>query len=145
VEAQECKQDRVISSTDYDNAAWCLNTGTNLWLSLLTSNQICDRVGSILGSFAKLRKATISFVMSVSPSAWNISAPTGRKSMEFDICLSKICWENSRLIKILPKKNGTLHEYQRKFMKISGQILLRMRNVSEKILLRKSKHTFYIQ
>ena len=44
---------------------------------------------SILGAFAKLRKTTISFVMSVrlsvSPSAGNNSAPTGRIFMKFDI------------------------------------------------------------
>jgi len=43
----------------------------------------------LLGSFAKLRKATISFVMciclSVRPSEWNNSAPTGRIFMKFDI------------------------------------------------------------
>ena len=42
-----------------------------------------------LGAFAKLRKATISFVMSVRPSvclyAWNNRAPTGRILMKFDI------------------------------------------------------------
>jgi hypothetical protein len=42
-----------------------------------------------LGDFAKLRGATIGFVMSVSPSvrpsAWNNSAPTGRIFMTFDI------------------------------------------------------------
>jgi hypothetical protein len=40
-----------------------------------------------LGAFAKLRKATISFVMSVRPcpSAWNNSAHTGRIIMKFDI------------------------------------------------------------
>jgi hypothetical protein len=37
------------------------------------------------GAFAKLRKATISFVMSIRLSAWNISAPTGRIFMKFDI------------------------------------------------------------
>jgi len=41
------------------------------------------------GAFAKLRGATISFVMCVSlsvrPSAWNNSAPTGRIFMKFDI------------------------------------------------------------
>ena len=31
-----------------------------------------------LGAFAKFRKAIISFVMPVRPSAWNNSAPTGR-------------------------------------------------------------------
>ena len=39
----------------------------------------------LLGVFAKLRLATISFVMSVRPSAWNNSAPTRRIFMTFDI------------------------------------------------------------
>ena len=38
---------------------------------------------SFLGAFAKLRKATISFVVSVRLSAWN-SALTGKILMEFD-------------------------------------------------------------
>jgi len=42
-----------------------------------------------LGAVAKLRKAILSFVMyicpSVRPSAGNISVPTGRISMNFDI------------------------------------------------------------
>jgi len=41
------------------------------------------------GVFAKLRKTTVSFVMSVRlsacPSAWNTSAPIGRISMKFNI------------------------------------------------------------
>ena len=37
------------------------------------------------GPFAKLRKATISFVMSVRLSAWNNSAPTGRFFVKFYI------------------------------------------------------------
>jgi hypothetical protein len=54
-----------------------------------------------LDAFAKLRKATISFDISVSPSvsasAWNSSAPTEMTFMKFDI------WgflENSSFIKI---------------------------------------------
>jgi hypothetical protein len=39
----------------------------------------------ILGAFTKLRKATISFVKSVSPSAWKSSAPTGRIFLKFGI------------------------------------------------------------
>jgi hypothetical protein len=62
----------------------------------------------LLGAFAKLRKATISFVMSfrLSPrlyvrlSAWNNSAPTGRIFMKFVISVSKICPENPSCIKI---------------------------------------------
>jgi hypothetical protein len=38
-----------------------------------------------LGALAKLRKAAISFVMSVCPSAWNNSASTGRIFVKFDI------------------------------------------------------------
>jgi len=47
---------------------------------------------SLVGAFAKLRTATISFVMSVCPSvrrsAWINSAPTGRIFMKFDIWIS---------------------------------------------------------
>jgi len=35
--------------------------------------------------FRKLRRADISFVTSVRPSAWNKSAPTGQISMKFGI------------------------------------------------------------
>jgi hypothetical protein len=38
-----------------------------------------------LGAFAKFRKATVSFVMSVCLSACNSSATTGRIFMKFDI------------------------------------------------------------
>jgi hypothetical protein len=38
-----------------------------------------------LGTFAKLRKVTISFVMSVCPSAWNNSVSIGRIFMKFGI------------------------------------------------------------
>jgi len=38
-----------------------------------------------LGTFANLRTATLSVVMSVCPSAWNNSAPNGRIFMKFDI------------------------------------------------------------
>jgi hypothetical protein len=39
----------------------------------------------VLDAFAKLRKASISFVLSVCLSAWSISAPTGRIFIELDI------------------------------------------------------------
>jgi hypothetical protein len=46
---------------------------------------------TVLNAFAKFRKATIRFVMSVCLSvclsAWNNSTPTGRIFMKFDICL----------------------------------------------------------
>ena len=40
---------------------------------------------SFLGAVSKLRTAIISFFMSVRPSAWNNSAPTGRILMKFCI------------------------------------------------------------
>jgi hypothetical protein len=41
--------------------------------------------GMLLGAFAKLRKATVSFVMSVRPPALNTSALTERIFTKFDI------------------------------------------------------------
>ena len=59
-----------------------------------------------LGAFAKFRKATTSFVMSVRPSTWN-SVPTGRIFMKFDIeYLSKICREIVQLSLNPDKNNG---------------------------------------
>jgi len=54
-----------------------------------------------LGAFEKLGNATISYVMSVCPSAWNNSVPTGRILMKFDIwAFSENLSENSCLVKI---------------------------------------------
>jgi len=39
-----------------------------------------------IGTFAKLRKATFSFIMSVRLSAWNTSPPTGRIFLKYGIC-----------------------------------------------------------
>jgi hypothetical protein len=44
-----------------------------------------DGVATFLDAFAKLRKATISFVLSVRLFAWNNSTPTRRIFMKFDI------------------------------------------------------------
>jgi len=41
-------------------------------------NTLCGQNVEFLGAFAKFRKATVYFVMSVRPSAWNNLAPTGR-------------------------------------------------------------------
>jgi hypothetical protein len=38
-----------------------------------------------LGAFTKLRKTAAGFAVSVCPSAWNISAPTGQIFIKFDI------------------------------------------------------------
>jgi len=41
----------------------------------------------IVGEFAKFRKATITFVMSVCPSAWDTTIPTGGILIGFAICV----------------------------------------------------------
>ena len=103
---------------------------------------------SILGAFAKLRKATISFVMhvrpSVSPSAWNNSASTGRIFIKLHI------WpffENlSRKFKFHynpTEITGTLNEDVFTFMIISRLILLTKRNVSDKSC-RESENTHFM-
>jgi len=42
-------------------------------------------VGLLLDEFSKLRKATVSFILSVCPFAWNNSAPIGGIYRKFDI------------------------------------------------------------
>jgi hypothetical protein len=50
-------------------------------------------------AFAEFRKATVSFGMSLRPSAWNNSAPTGQILMKFDIrVFLEKCRENQRLL-----------------------------------------------
>jgi hypothetical protein len=62
-----------------------------------------------LGAFTKLRKATVSFIMSVCLpacpfihlSSWNNTVPTGQILMKFDILMfSKICGENVNFIEM---------------------------------------------
>ena len=60
-------------------------------------NTLCGQNVEFLGAFSKLRKATISFAMSVRPSAWNNSTPTGQIFIQFDI---SVFFENlSRILK----------------------------------------------
>ena len=97
-----------------------------------------------LGDFTKLRKAIINFIMSVRPSLWNNSGPTGRIFMKFVIW---VFFENlSRKFKLyqnLTKITGTLHEDQNTFLIISRSFLLRMRNVSDKSC-RENQNTHFV-
>ena len=81
-----------------------------------------------LGTFAKLRKVTATFVMSVCPSVHlhgNNSAPTGRIFMKFDI---RVFFENlSRKFKShlnLTRITSTLHEDLHTFFSYLAQLLL---------------------
>jgi hypothetical protein len=86
----------------------------------------------LLDAFAKLLKASISFVINVSLSAWNNSAPTGLIILKFrtlgvfeDLPLKFNLDEN------LTRITDTFHEYACTFIILSRWIL-RMINVSDK-------------
>jgi len=68
---------------------------SSLWFSTMEINY-----RPFLGAFAKLRKATVSFVMSVCLSVCMKQLGCGRIFMKFDIYVFKICLENSKSIKI---------------------------------------------
>ena len=55
------------------------------WTGQQQFNTFIRTLSMVLGAFAKLRKATISFVMSVCPSSSNTSAPNGRILIKFYI------------------------------------------------------------
>ena len=91
-------------------AVWCVQNMLRIQLTAAVF-RLC--LPSFLGAFAKLRKATISFVMSGRPSAWNKSAPTGRIFMKFDIWVFfRKSVERIQFSLKSDKNNGTLHEGQ---------------------------------
>jgi hypothetical protein len=93
-----------------------------------------------------LRKTTISFVMPARLSAclsvlWNNSALTGRIFMKFDNggffehLLRKFKFHSDR-----KRITGTLHEDQYAFFIISRSFLLRMSNISDKVIAKIKTH-----
>jgi hypothetical protein len=109
------------------------------WRSVLARRDAC-----VFGTFTELRKATISFVVSVRPSTSNSSVPIGRIFMKLDIWA---CLENlSRNFKFhwnVIRMTGTLHEDVCTFMIISPRFLLGIRGVSGK-RRRKAQNTHLI-
>jgi hypothetical protein len=100
--------------------------------------------GWFLGSFAILRTATTGFVVSVCPSVWNNSARTGQNFIKFDTW--RFCENLSRKLNFhhnLPRITGTLQKNQYTFLFISLSVLLRMRNVSNK-LCRENQNTHFM-
>jgi hypothetical protein len=115
-----------------------------------------------LDAFAQLRNATIGFLMSDRLSvcmsvylsfrrAWNNSAPTERIFVEFYMW---IFFENPsikfKFYLNLTRMRGTLHQNLRTCMIVSRWILLRIRNVSEKVLEKTKTHilhkvTFFLE
>jgi hypothetical protein len=100
-----------------------------------------------LGAFAKLSKATISFVMYVRPSVH----PHGTTRLPLDgfswhlifVYFSKNGWENSKIHQNLTRIMDTIREDRYTFLIISRSILLRMRNVSDKNC-RENQNTHFV-
>ena len=88
-------------------------------------------ISYFLVAFAKLRKATITFVLfSLCPSAWNISAPIGRIFVKFCLSVFRIAVEKIKLL-LLTGITATLREDLSTSMIISRSFVLRMRNVPD--------------
>jgi len=87
---------------------------------------------SFLGTFAQLRNATISFVMSVLLSAWNNSVPTGWIFMKSDVSVFfQNLLKKFNFLQNRSRKMVTWPEDQYTFSSIARSVL-RMRNVSDK-------------
>ena len=97
-----------------------------------------------LNTLAKLRRTTISFVMSVRLSAWNNCVPTGGILMKFDIWIlfENLSWK-FKFHKIRPRITGNLLEDQHTFMITYRTFHLRMRNVSDKIKENQNAHFMF--
>jgi hypothetical protein len=91
---------------------------------------------------AKFQKATIGFVLSVCLCTWNSLAPTGLNIWVF---FENLYWK-LKLLDNLTRIVDTLHEDTYTFMVVSHWIVIRMRNVSEKLVekMRKKKPLFYV-
>jgi hypothetical protein len=69
-----------------------LSTPSGKSMSRVVSVCVCVLAcAPLLDAFAKLRKSTIRFVLSVCPSAWSNLAPTGRNFLKFFEYFSKMC------------------------------------------------------
>ena len=89
---------------------------------------------TFLGAFAKLRKATISFVMSVRPSVRLEQLGSHWRDFHEILCMSTFRKTVEKIQDSLKSENnnGTLRADRYIFVIISRSVLLRMRNVSDK-------------
>jgi hypothetical protein len=96
----------------------------------------------VLGAFAKLRKATISSVMSVCPSAWNNSAPNGWIFMKFYIWALPV-----EKIQVSLKSDKNNRHFTWSSMYVCDNVSLKS-SYNEKCFrqrCRESQNTFYVQ
>ena len=131
----------------------CLLRGTK-WFFKFDSFQIPSskrqmwicRWISLLGTFAKFRKATIIFVMSVHLSAWNNSAPTGRMFMKFRIWI--FFWKSVEKIQVSFKSDKNNEYFTWRLIYILDHMSLKYFlewNMFQTNFVDKSKHTFCVQ
>jgi hypothetical protein len=86
---------------------------------------------SLSGSFAKLRQATVGFLVSVRPYAWNSSGPTGRIVMKIYIWLFfENVWRKSKMW-LKSDKKSTFREDLCTFITVPRWAILKLRNVSD--------------
>jgi hypothetical protein len=97
----------------------------------------------IIRAFTKLRKATISFVISVCPSVllstWNNSAPSERIIMKWHLSIFRKYVYRFQVPLKSNKNNGTWHAQLRAFM-ISHSLKLVMRNILDKVVEKIKTH-----
>ena len=112
---------------------WNITNMATLRITWIVSRK-CNVYRISLGEFAKLRKATIGFIVLVRPSVrMNSSAPMGQIFMKFDtwVFFPREYDEKTHSLQS-DKNNDTLHEDISIFVIISRWILIRMRSVSDK-------------
>ena len=101
----------------------------------LIHGQIYSITDALSGVVTKLRKSTLSFVISVCLtvhlSAWNNSTPTGQIFMKFDISVLSKSIQKFQVSLKSDMNNCTLHDDQHTFSILYRSILLRKRNVAD--------------
>ena len=90
----------VRSALKHASVLWSFFTYTNASTLKCTQRKFVSLCYLLFCGRLRMRKATISFVMYVRPSAWNNSAPTRGIFMKFDVMISKKNPENSSFSKI---------------------------------------------
>jgi len=101
-------------------------------VSLIMQWSVSVLAERFLGAFAKLRKATVSFLMSVRPHGTTL-LPLDRCSWNFKFeNILKIFWEKLKSHSIPTIITGTLHEDRYTFLIISRSFLFGMKSVSDK-------------
>ena len=110
------------------NTAFLQRTALSYTLMLSVYIRILRNIETFLAAFTKLRKSAINCVMSVctctsvSLSAWNNSAPTGRIFLKFGICV--FFQKSVKKIQVLLRCDGKIGYFTRRRIYIYDTISL---------------------